>query len=254
MTRLGFKNVCAYVKVTPAFNCKTICLKSNGSESLAGTVTVDYNEGTPTTTVTANGSNKIELTGTITANNTYYIAVRPETLASGFTIEFLTSDQEYYYQRTTSKEPSLERNKVTNLGTFEATSKWTIKTATHGSDGNGHEWILLSPTLKMATAAVSVDGVLRNAAERSWGDDWVLPAKEADLRPLGNLSYGGNSITMKGIGILRDIKNTVTANITDSWSASIWTSETEPTCWYNNGFWYPGEGDKAIVLYKYIGE
>lgn len=124
---MEFKNVCAFVKVTPQFDCTGIVLCSNGTESLAGTLTVNYNEGAPTTTVTANGTNTIYLNGTITNGNTYYIAVRPETLNSGFTIIFKTSDGRY--KKSTSKNVSFTRNNVTNLGSF-AKSNLTLAPTT----------------------------------------------------------------------------------------------------------------------------
>ena len=119
---LQFKNVCAYIKVTPTFDCASIVIKSNGSENLAGTVTVDYNDGAPTATVTKNGSNKVHLSGTITKDNDYYIAVTPGTLASGFTVEFYTAGSASYYFRSTSKSTAIARSKVINLGTFNKES------------------------------------------------------------------------------------------------------------------------------------
>lgn len=118
---MEFKNVCAYVKVKPEFDCTKITIKSNGTESLAGTMTVDYNGGAPTTTVTK-GAKTVILSGNIKANNTYYIAVRPGTLASGFTITFVAAD--YEYKKSTSNEVTFVRNDVTNLGSF-ATSNLT---------------------------------------------------------------------------------------------------------------------------------
>ena len=114
---LQFKNVCAYVEVTPQFACTSISLESKGTESLAGTVTLDYNGGTPTASVTANGINKVTLSGNIAANSTYYIAILPTTLSSGFTLIFNTSDGEY--KKSTTKTLALTRNHVTNLGSFE---------------------------------------------------------------------------------------------------------------------------------------
>ena len=119
---LQFKNVCAYIKVTPTFDCTSIVIKSNGNENLAGTVTVDYNNGAPTATVTTNGSNKVLLSGTITKDNDYYIAVTPGTLASGFTVEFYTAGSASYYFRSTSKSTAIARSKVINLGTFNKES------------------------------------------------------------------------------------------------------------------------------------
>ena len=123
---LKFKNVCAYIKVTPQFDCNAIAIRSNGTQNLAGTVTLNYNSGAPTTTVTANGTRDVCLKGTITAGNTYYIAVRPESLTSGFYIDFLTADKSYYYQRSTSKNTTLTRNHIIDLGEFETTGTWTV--------------------------------------------------------------------------------------------------------------------------------
>lgn len=95
-----------------------ICLTSKGTENLAGKIDINYNDGEPTTTVTANGTNTVYLVGTITAGNPYYIAVRPEALESGFTIEFLTADKGHYYARSTNNALALARNNVKNLGEF----------------------------------------------------------------------------------------------------------------------------------------
>ena len=121
---LQFKNVCAYVKVTPKFDCIAICLRSKGTENLVGTVTVDYNNGEPSTTVNANGSNEVLLTGTITADNTYYIAVRPEALSSGFTISFAITD--VIYNKSTTNALNLTRSNVINLGSFDKSNLISI--------------------------------------------------------------------------------------------------------------------------------
>ena len=114
---IQFKNVCAYLKVTPTFACSSIVLKSNGTESLAGTVTLDYNEGNPTTTVT-NGTNTVTLSGTIAATSTYYIAVLPATLEGGFTVEFKDASDVVIGSKSTTKSVTFARNKVINLGSF----------------------------------------------------------------------------------------------------------------------------------------
>ena len=114
---IQFKNVCAYLKVTPTFDCTSIVLKSNGTESLAGTVTVDYNDGNPTTTAT-NGTSTVTLSGTIAANSTYYIAVLPATLEGGFTVEFKDASNKVIGSKSTAKKVAFARNKVINLGSF----------------------------------------------------------------------------------------------------------------------------------------
>lgn len=117
---LSFKNVCAYVKVTPAFDCSGIELISKGSENLAGTVNLDYNGGVPVAEVTANGTNYVSLTGTITSGSTYYIAVLPASLESGFDVMFQIDGE--YYEKGTDKVLGLSRNKVMDLGSFSASS------------------------------------------------------------------------------------------------------------------------------------
>ena len=117
---LSFKNVCAYVKVTPAFDCTEIKLSSKGSENLAGTVTLDYNDGAPVAEVTANGTNNVSLTGTITSGSTYYIAVLPASLESGFDVMFQIDGD--YYEKGTKKVLGLSRNKVMDLGSFSTSS------------------------------------------------------------------------------------------------------------------------------------
>ena len=191
-TTLEFKNVCAYVKVTPQFDCTRIVLKSNDTESLlAGTMTLGLDtDGNPTTTVTANGTNEVTLSGDIKANNTYYIAVRPETLADGFTIKFTTTDNRY--NKSTNNEVTLTRSKVLNLGSFE-TSKLnpipTTGTATRKGDIEVN-WVQLwenSPkwaeyNVGAANNKAEDYGDLANWSEdfvsSRWGTAWRLPTSD----------------------------------------------------------------------------
>lgn len=262
---IQFKNVCAYVKVTPEFDCSIIALTSNGTENLAGTVTLDYNSGTPTTTVTANGSNAIYLTGSITAGNTYYIAARPEALESGFKIEFITADGSHFYQRSSAKTLSLARNKVINLGSFSTTGPWTIESATSGT-ADGHDWVLVTPTVKFATTVPdgTGSGVLRSEAEGLWGANWALPTVE-DFQSMSMRlpwDFENHHAKIKGVGILRGVEYQLTAMET---AYGLWTStynndnELYPYSYTVNGMSWPATdtGVQSLregVLYKYIGE
>ena len=251
---LQFKNVCAYVKVKPTFDCAGIALRSmDATKYLAGTVTVDYNGGAPTTTVTANGSNEVLLTGAIKADNTYYIAVRPETFSSGFIIEFVTADKSYYYARTSSKNPDLARNNVTNLGEFATTGTWTVKSPTSGTAG-GHNWILVSPTLRLATTDAGT--VAYNAVDGIWGDKWVLlSAEEASLIGM-NSSWKNDYVATIGTSAI--FSEVLSCKI--SIGFYFWSSKTE-----GGSRWFHGFGEEKThagsaststycVLYKYIGE
>ena len=219
---LEFKNVCAYVKVTPKFDCYAIGITSNGNEQLAGKVTVDCSGETPTTTVTANGTNAVYLVGDITADNAYYIAVRPEALASGFTIEFLTAGDKKYYARSTNNALALARSNVKNLGEFTTSGTWTYKDiTTHGTD-NGHDWALLSlGGIKIATTKATNSHVKYADIPTNWGDGWELPSV-ADFQSIYNNGFyvANNAVTLKGKGILKYV-----ANVEIIFSNSyIWTS------------------------------
>lgn len=116
---LQFKNVCAYIKLTPAFDCTAITIESNAAQMISGTVTVDYNNGAPTASVTEDGTNTVTLSGNIAANVTYYIAVFPAILGNGFTLTFKTPDGDY--EKITAEPLTLTRNHVIDLGSFTKT-------------------------------------------------------------------------------------------------------------------------------------
>ena len=188
---IQFKNVCAYVKVTPQFDCTAIYLRSKGNEPLAGTLTVKYNSGNPTTTVTANGTNEVALTaltGDIKANYPYYIAVRPETLTSGFTIVFMTTDG--IYKKSTSKNVGPARSEVLNLrelGISNMTSIVTRGTA-EITGGTLVKWVQLwenGPKFAEynigASSATDFGGYFvwssTDIATTQWGSKWRMPTQ-----------------------------------------------------------------------------
>ena len=224
---LSFKNVCAYVRVTPQFDCHAICVRSNGSGYLAGTVTLNYNNGTPSTEVkyidydTSCGSPSVCLTGTITAGNTYYIAVRPETTVGGFTIEFLTKDRSHYYGRSSDNNLGLVRSEVVNLGEFSTGGAWTYNNVpTSGNDGNGHNWKLVTPTLKLA-AETEVPETGGNYIASSWGTDWDYPSME-EINTLIN-GKGTSRTAIFGVGVLKYVEPQINVNAYDD---GIWLSDT----------------------------
>lgn len=116
-SNLPFKNVAAYFKVTPAFDCSEIVVKANNSdEVLAGKFDVTIaDDGTPTVDNISEGSNTVKLKGTITAGKTYYIVLLPGTLSDGFTVTLkATNDVSYYKARNSSY--TVNRNDLCNLG------------------------------------------------------------------------------------------------------------------------------------------
>lgn len=258
---LQFKNICAYVKVTPKFDCIAICLRSKGTENLVGTVTVDYNNGVPSTTVSANGSNEVILTGDITADNDYYIAVRPETLSSGFIIEFLSASDKLYYARSSRNDLGLVRSKVINLGEFTTSGTWDNNgLATSGSDGNGHDWQLVSPELKLAKVSPTgnYSDYWPETIISGWDSSlWALPERSdvGSLASAAACSYNsGTSKAKLGAGVLRYATEEVTIY------RRMWLKDKENN--YNNNHLtfafdahtvFGQDNSYQGILYKYIG-
>ena len=120
-TTLEFKNAVGYVKVTPKFACSKIVLQAAGeSEYLAGMCTLSYGDGNPSITFTSGQSTSITLSGTITANTVYYIAVPAVTLTAGWSISF-TDNTGDVYTRTGSNSITFKRNTIIKLGEFSRT-------------------------------------------------------------------------------------------------------------------------------------
>ena len=122
-TTLEFKNAVGYVKVKPKFACSKIVLQAaNTTEYLAGKCTLlyDTNSNIPSITFTSEQSTSITLSGNITANTAYYIAVPAVTLSAGWSISF-TDNTGYVYTRTGSNSITFKRNTIINLGEFSRT-------------------------------------------------------------------------------------------------------------------------------------
>ena len=120
-TTLEFKNAVGYVKVKPRFACSKIVLQAAGaSEYLAGMCTLSYGDGKPSITFTSGQSTSITLSGNITANTAYYIAVPAVTLSAGWSISFTDTTGDVY-TRTGSKSITFKRNTIINLGEFSRT-------------------------------------------------------------------------------------------------------------------------------------
>lgn len=188
INNIQFKNICAYVKVTPEFDCNSIVFKSNHvKHKLAGIVTADYNAGAPTTSLLSHGTNRVTLSGDISANHSYYIAVLPETIIGGFTLIFKTSDGDY--EKSTTQTLELTRNHVTNLGSFAKSD--LVKSTTTGTakraGGIDVNWVQLwEDGPKFAVCNVGAQNNApedfgigyywsANTATSEWGINWRMP-------------------------------------------------------------------------------
>ena len=181
---LEFKNVASYFKFTAPFNCSSVSIIDNAhAGNMAGTLTLDYNDGEPTATITANGTSSITLTGTIEEGKTYYIATLPQEFSQGITMVFSKTDGTDYVKRTSSSY-TLGRNKVSNMGTpalgdenvinppyvtFSATSTQTLtmSKAVEGMEYSvgGGAWSTLGTT----TVTFGSGDDLRLRGSNGWG-------------------------------------------------------------------------------------
>lgn len=118
-TNLPFKNVVAYFKVTPTFDCSEIVVTAHKStDALAGKFDVAIgDDGTPSISNITKNSREVRLTGTITANKDYYILLLPGTFEYGFSVTLKPKDdttKKYFKQKNSSF--TLNRNDLWNLG------------------------------------------------------------------------------------------------------------------------------------------
>lgn len=162
---LAFRNVLSYVKITTETGCHNLILKSNNGESISGTIAVDYNNGTPTATV-SDGSNMVTLVPqegqTTIAPGTYYFAVLPQSLSKGFTVA-CTNSLGDDVMKASSKAVTFSRNKVLNLGSFN------LYDDTNGGDFTKIDYFTLS-----SDGEISVTAILPSNIEYSvGGGDWT---------------------------------------------------------------------------------
>ena len=134
---LAFKQLCAFVQITTESATKKIVFKTNGTENLAGTLSVAIDEeGIGSATVTSGG------TGTVTlvpagneesiAAGTYLIAVLPGTLEEGFTMECVGTDGSELTRSYNGSTSVLSRKAVINMGTASVAQGWTATIDGHG--------------------------------------------------------------------------------------------------------------------------
>ena len=125
-TNLPFKNVVAYFKVTPTFDCSEIVVTAHKStDALAGTFDVAIgDEGTPSISNITNKSREVRLTGTIEKDKDYYILLLPGTFEYGFSVTLKPKDdttKKYFKQKNSSF--TLNRNGLWNLGKMEGATE-----------------------------------------------------------------------------------------------------------------------------------
>lgn len=118
-TSLSFKNAVSLLKFTVESDyVSEVCIYAHTrTDVLSGNfdVTVKGNAGTIST---SSGNNYVKATGTFEKGKTYYIACLPTTFTTGFTVE-VVSNGVRGRSKTTTKEYTLKRNTILDLGTIE---------------------------------------------------------------------------------------------------------------------------------------
>lgn len=128
---ISFKNVVSVLKFQVAEACSTVTIKSGSP--LAGTVTVNYNNGEPTYTVEA-PSYTLTLTGNFKTGETYYAAVLAGEKAG------LDVRLDGYLSKSAGKVVTTKRSTIMNMGTLPAktANAWKIPGAHNAwSETNG---------------------------------------------------------------------------------------------------------------------
>ena len=194
-TTLEFKNAVGYVKVKPRFACSKIVLQAAGtSEYLAGMCTLSYGDGKPLITFTPEQSTSITLSGNITANTVYYIAVPAVTLSAGWSISFTDTTGDVY-TRTGSKSITFKRKTIINLGEFSRTDNKLKLTLSKNGEVTADKQVDMGVfniggtkyRLIFAKSNLTTTGLA--ASETAYGDYFAFAAKEPWYT-----SYKGNTI------------------------------------------------------------
>ena len=253
-TNLPFKNVVAYFKVTPTFDCSEIVVTAHKStDALAGTFDVAIgDDGTPSISNITKKSREVKLTGTITANKDYYILLLPGTFEYGFSVTLKPKDdttKKYFKQKNSSF--TLNRNDLWNLGkmegatevsestipyiTFTADEKQTFRyndnyaQAHEGANEyleysvNGGEWKKFAGVVSLS--AVSFGGGNGNLRLRAKVGQENY--KESDAGPM--FKFGNESVEVNCTGDIRtliDYENYYCANTSNAKFMNFFNSMT----------------------------
>ena len=125
---LEFKNATALLKFTVSTeNVKAVTLYSLGFEKLTGEWAIDYNDGQPKATPAEGDASAhwVQLSagqGVFEVGKEYYISVYPQTLASGFAVEFsFEGVNGKQLVKKVEKSVEFKRNVILNIGNYEFT-------------------------------------------------------------------------------------------------------------------------------------
>lgn len=115
-----FKNVVGFVKIVIGQDLiRQISIKGIDGDTIAGTLDISWNDGTPSFTLKDEIDEIILAPASgeyFQAGQAYYAAVLPGTLDGGFSLEYTDAFNDTY-EVSSSNPPTFKRSVVTNLGT-----------------------------------------------------------------------------------------------------------------------------------------
>lgn len=114
---IQFRNVCSYVKFTvPAYVSDVNSVTISSVNAIAGNLTVDYTEDTPSSSIASDGAKSISMSGSFGAGKTFMFVIAPGTV-SNFKIDITTAKGNW--TRTIAKGFTATAGKPVNLGTVD---------------------------------------------------------------------------------------------------------------------------------------
>ena len=251
-SNLDFKNAVSLVKIQTKFACKKIVLQAaRASEYLAGMCTLSYGDGKPSITFTSEQSTYITLSGNITANTVYYIAVPTVTLSAGWSISFTDTTGDVY-TRTGSKSITFNRNTIINLGEFSRTDNKLKLTLSQNGEVPADKQVDMGVftigdknyRLIFATSNLTKDGLAEN--EYDFGDYFAWGATEPWCTQYSRTGTGYNVQVS-----LTAWENTKNATVYD-WATVPFRDGNNWSCnqYINNGDKLAMEHDAARQILK----
>ena len=120
---MGFYNVCGGVRFSlTQEGIKEVIFQSQNEESLAGRVTIAFEDGVPTVQEVTDGESVLTLTapnnGTFETGKWYYLVALPGTLSGGFKMTFNTETE--YASRKSNKSVTIKRGVFGSLAEVDA--------------------------------------------------------------------------------------------------------------------------------------
>ena len=160
--KLAFKNLAGLLKLS--FNddeVSTVSITAYGDKTIAGTATVEFEEGLPVIKSVSGGASTIVLDGlTGTGSRTYYAAVLPASLSDGIYIELKKSDGTVKGQKFSGKKLSVARKKIVSLGSITVeTISGTFVTVSGNGTGDGSSWDDAMSWADLDTKIKATDGI-----------------------------------------------------------------------------------------------